>query len=159
VAKNLLFTDREATFLKELVKQKVEFMIVGLAAAALQGAPVVTQDVDLWFKKIPTINLKRALSKVGGIYVPPMNLNPPVLAGDNLELFDIVMNMDGLETFAKEIKRAINIPLGKIKIKVLPLDRIIKSKKATNREKDRLVLPILQDAWKTLKGIAGKTKL
>ena len=46
MADSLIFGDREAEFLKELVRQKVEFMIVGLSAAALQGAPVVTQDID-----------------------------------------------------------------------------------------------------------------
>ena len=40
--KDLIFDDREAEFLRELVRQKVDFMIVGLSAAALQGAPVVT---------------------------------------------------------------------------------------------------------------------
>jgi hypothetical protein len=37
-----LLTDKEARFLQELVDEGVEFLVVGLAAAALQGAPVVT---------------------------------------------------------------------------------------------------------------------
>ena len=41
-------TERELRFLRELVRHNVRFLIVGLSAAALQGAPVVTQDVDLW---------------------------------------------------------------------------------------------------------------
>ena len=44
-----IFTENEIRFLRELVKNHVPFMIVGLSAAALQGAPVVTQDVDLSF--------------------------------------------------------------------------------------------------------------
>ncbi len=44
---NLIFTDEEAEFLRELVRQKVDFMIVGLSAAALQGAPVVTQEPEV----------------------------------------------------------------------------------------------------------------
>jgi hypothetical protein len=42
VAKKTIFTGKEISFLKELQKQGVEFMIVGAAAAALQGAPIVT---------------------------------------------------------------------------------------------------------------------
>ncbi len=42
-------TERELRLLRELVHHQVRFLIVGLSAAALQGAPVVTQDVDLWF--------------------------------------------------------------------------------------------------------------
>jgi hypothetical protein len=30
------------------LKRKAPFMVLGLSAATLQGAPVVTQDVDLW---------------------------------------------------------------------------------------------------------------
>ena len=45
--RSLIFTEKEGRFLKELAKNKVRFMIVGLSAAALQGAPVVTQDIDL----------------------------------------------------------------------------------------------------------------
>jgi hypothetical protein len=63
VDKNLIFGDKEATFLRELIRQKVDFMIVGLSAAALQGAPVVTQDVDLWFKDLSDPGIKKALKK------------------------------------------------------------------------------------------------
>lgn len=148
--KNNIFTDKEAAFLKELVKQGVDFMLVGLGAAALQGAPVVTQDIDLWFKNLSDPNLKKALKKVNGIYVPPIGMHPPTFAGDHLELFDIVLQMDGLDRFQKEEKRTIKIPLGKWKIKVLPLDRIIKSKEAAGREKDKMSLKVLKDTWKTL---------
>jgi hypothetical protein len=153
VPKNLIFTDKEAAFLKELVKQKVSFMIVGLSAAALQGAPVVTQDVDLWFKKLGDPKILKALKKMGGSYLPPFQLNPPMFIGKNVELFDIVMNMDGLEDFSKEIKNSIEIPLGNFKVKVLSLERIIKSKEAAQRPKDTLSLPVLKDTLLTLSKI------
>jgi hypothetical protein len=38
----------ELRFLRALLRRKVNFMVAGLSAAALQGVPVVTQDVDLW---------------------------------------------------------------------------------------------------------------
>ena len=148
--KNIIFTDKEAAFLKELSKQGVDFMLVGLSAAALQGAPVVTQDIDLWFKNLSDPKIKKALKKVGGIYVPQRDIHPPTFAGEHLELFDIVLNMDGLESFSKEAKRTVEIPLGRRKIKVLSLDRIIKSKETANREKDRLSLKVLKDTWDTL---------
>ena len=69
--KNLIFGDKEATFLRELIRQKVDFMIVGLSAAALQGAPVVTQDVDLWFKDLTDPGIKQALKKVGRCLCSP----------------------------------------------------------------------------------------
>ena len=54
-----------------LLKRKVRFMVVGLSAATLQGAPVVTQDVDLWFENLGEQKISRALQEVGAAYVPP----------------------------------------------------------------------------------------
>lgn len=150
MADSSIFGDREIEFLKELVRQKVEFMIVGLSAAALQGAPVVTQDIDLWFRKLPDPGLERALKKVRGAYVPPTARNAPMLAGKGIELFDIVLAMDGLGEFDEEKKQAIKIPLGRTKVLVLNLERIIASKKAAGRGKDRLVLKVLSDALKAI---------
>ena len=144
--KPLIFTGRELAFLRELVKNNVPFMLVGLSAAALQGAPVVTQDIDLWFKNLNHPGIKKALRKVDGAYVPPLLLHPPMFAGEAVDLFDIVLTMDGLKSFATEYKKALDISLGRFKVKVLPLDRILASKKKANREKDRLTLPILRDA-------------
>jgi hypothetical protein len=146
----LIFGNREIEFLKELVRQKVDFMIVGLSAAALQGAPVVTQDIDLWFRKLPDPGIERALKKVHGIYVPPISGNPPMFAGKGVELFDIVTNMNGLDGFDKELENTIKISLGRTKILALKLERIIVSKKATGREKDKLVLKILSDVLKVI---------
>jgi hypothetical protein len=48
-----LFSDKEAALLEALVNEGVDFLVVGLAAAMLQGAPAVTQDVDLWVAEKP----------------------------------------------------------------------------------------------------------
>ena len=145
-----IFGDQEAEFLKELVREKVAFMIVGLSAAALQGAPVVTQDVDLWFRSLSDPGIERALKKVHGRYVPPTTQNPPMFAGDAVKLFDIVTTMDGLGEFDEEREHTIKLRLGRVKILVLKLERIIASKKAAGREKDKLVLKVLQDALKVI---------
>jgi hypothetical protein len=146
----LIFGDREIEFLKELVRQKVQFMIVGLSAAALQGAPVVTQDIDLWFRQLPDPRLEKALRKFRGSYVPPLSGNPPMFAGMGIELFDIVVSMHGLGSFDEEMDYTVKVQLGRVKVAVLRLDRIIASKKATGRDKDRLALKVLADAMKTI---------
>jgi hypothetical protein len=151
VAKNLIFTEKEALFLRELGRQNIEFIIVGLSAAALQGAPVVTQDVDLWFKDLNDPALKKVLKKVGAAYVPPSAHHPPMFAGDAVNLFDIVVHMHGLGSFEEEKKKALTIDLKNIKVLVLSLEQIIKSKKATGRQKDKIVLPVLKDALIAIK--------
>jgi hypothetical protein len=146
VAAPLPFLESELRLLCVLLKRKVRFMVVGLSAATLQGAPVVTQDVDLWFESLGEPKISRALQEVGAAYVPPGNFNPPMLAGVGAELFDIVLRMDGLGTFADEFKNCVEIPLGRQKLKVLSLERILASKIAANRAKDKLTIPVLRDA-------------
>ena len=141
-----IFTEKEQGFLRELVRERVEFMIVGLSAAALQGAPTVTQDIDLWFKDVADPKLRRALDRVGGVYVAPTASTPPMLAGQSVALFGIVLTMDGLNVFEEELSHTLEISIGRANVRVLSLERIIASKRAANRHKDRLVLPVLEAA-------------
>jgi predicted nucleotidyltransferase len=151
VAEPGLFSSAEARFLRALTDEGVEFLVVDLSAAALQGAPAVTQDVDLWFRDLTDPGIKKALRRVGGVYVASTGSTPPMFAGPAVALFDIVVTMHGLESFAKEAARAVTVALDGVRVKVLPLERIIASKKATNRPKDRAILPVLQDAAKTIR--------
>jgi len=146
VADTQPFSESERRLLRALLRHKVRFMIVGLSAATLQGAPVVTQDIDLWFENLGDVKMLRALREVGAGYAPPSAINPPMLAGAGSELFDIVLRMDGLGKFAEEINNCIEISLGRHRLKVLPLERVLASKLAANRPKDQLTIPVLRDA-------------
>ncbi len=75
-----------------------------------------------------------------------------------MELFDIVLRMDGLGTFADEVKNCVRVPLGRYRLNVLSLDRILASKVAANRAKDRLAIPVLRDALATLQSLKGGDK-
>jgi hypothetical protein len=145
----------ERRFLLALLRHDVRFMVVGLSAAALQGAPVVTQDVDLWFEDLGDPRLRQALREAGVAYVPPIGRNPPSLAGGGAELFDLVMHMHGLGPFASEVEGCIEVAIGKQRLKVLPLARVLESKRAANRPKDRLVIPVLEDALAVLQAASA----
>jgi hypothetical protein len=153
------FTDREAQFLEALVEEGVDFVIVGLAAAALQGAPAVTQDIDLWLRDPGDPRLLKALRRVGATYIPPTQDHPPLLAGGGAGLFDVVTHMHGLRAFALEARHALRVPLGSVEVPVLPLDRIIVSKRATNRPKDRAILPALEDALRVIESRRGRRRI
>ncbi len=150
MAERSIFTGKEISFLKELSKRHVEYMIVGAAAAALQGAPVVTQDIDLWFRDLADPGLRKAVAKVGGAIVPSIGLHPPTFAGGAVELFDIVLTMHGLGRFDEETKNSILVDLGGFHVRILALDRIIRSKETVGRPKDILTLPALKDALATI---------
>jgi len=151
------FSAREIAFLEALVTEGAEFLVVGLAAAALQGAPAVTQDVDLWFRSLPDQGLMRALAKVGASYLPPTASTPPLLAGAGTELFDVVVHMHGLESFEKEAGQAVLIRIDRVELPVLPLARIIVSKKATGRPKDLSILPALEDTLRARRHASGSS--
>ena len=94
-----MFSEAELAFLRELNRAQVEFLVVGLSAAALQGAPVVTQDVDLWFRDLSDPGIRKALRKVGGAYVAPTGSQPPMFAGRAVNLFEIAAAVRASERF------------------------------------------------------------
>jgi uncharacterized protein YfaA (DUF2138 family) len=83
--------------------------------------------------------------------VPSFGQNPPTFAGDAVKLFDIVLTMHGLMRFDEEKKNSFEVAMGTLRVSVLGLDRIIKSKETVRRPKDLLVLPVLRDTLKTLR--------
>lgn len=150
MAEGLPLSESELRLLESLLRHKIRFMVVGLSAAALQGAPVVTEDIDLWFDNLSDPKLMQALLKVGAAYIPPFGYNPPMLGGPGSEPFGIAIRMNGLDAFAVEWKRAVDVKVGRLWLKVLPLERVLASKRAANRPKDLRVIPVLQSTLRTL---------
>jgi hypothetical protein len=150
VAEVLPLSESELKLLRALVKHNVRFMIVGLSAAALQGAPVVTEDVDLWFEDLNDPKFVTALREVNAFYVPPFGVNSPMLAGEGTAPFDLVLSMSGLGRFSQEMENTILISVGSISLRVLSLERVLASKKAANRAKDIRVIPVLENTLHTL---------
>lgn len=148
MADSAFLSDKELAFLRYLREEKVRYMIVGLSAAALQGAPVVTQDIDLWFEDLNDKGIRAALRRAGGVYIPPTGTHPPMISGKGLDLFDIVLRLDGLGSFEQEFKYMEEVGIEDSLIPVLDLERILKSKTAAGREKDKLSLKVLRDSLK-----------
>jgi hypothetical protein len=73
-------------------------------------------------------------------------MQPPSLGGSLGDRFDVVLTMSGLEDFQTEYERSKDIELDGVALRVLPLERIIVSKRAANRAKDRAALPALEAA-------------
>jgi hypothetical protein len=143
-------SDEEAALITSLVSHHVRFMVVGMSAAILQNAPGVTQDVDLWFDVGQVDELSAACERVGATYY--WRANPPKIEGPGIDQVDVVWNCQGLGTFKREYAGAADVELAPgLTVKVLPLDRIIASKKAAGRLKDKAVLPMLREVVRTLK--------
>jgi hypothetical protein len=147
-------TEAEIAFLKELARRRVKFMVVGMSAAVLQGADLGTEDIDLWFQSLSDPGLDEAARVAGGIIA--WRASPPMITGRGLDGIDIVTRCDGLRDFDAEYAGAIDAEAFGVKVKVLPLRRVIASKKAANRLKDRAVLPALKAAVAAIRN--NKTK-
>ena len=141
----------ERAFLRALQSQGVPFMMVGIAAARLQGAPVVTEDIDLWFAEDTQSGIAAAAKEAGVIYIPGgIAMNPPTFGGRDVRV-DQVLTMSGLASFDEELANTIVREVNGIRLRILNLERIIASKRAANRVKDRAVLPALEAALVALR--------
>ena len=143
-----ILTDAERSFLRELQKRGVPFMLVGMSAALIQGARGATEDIDLWFADLADPSIGEAVRRVGGIWISgSFGMGPPRIGGDALsERFDVVAHMHGLASFDEEFTGAVFETIDGITLPLLPLARILASKRATNRPKDQAAIPALEDA-------------
>ncbi|MBD3869551.1 MAG: hypothetical protein IFK94_15635, partial [Acidobacteria bacterium] len=106
----------------------------------------------LWFKDLSDPRFQKVVRQVGAAYVAPGMNNPPLIVGEGVSLFDLVVHMHGLNSFDEEYAESLEIAiLNNVVLRVLPLSRIIASKRASDRDKDRAILPVLEDALRTIR--------
>jgi hypothetical protein len=143
-----ILTDAEQRLLRELEARGIRFLVVGMSAALLQGARGATEDIDLWFEDLGDFRIGEAVRAAGGIWVSgSFGLGPPRIGGDALgERFDVVAHMDGLGSFEQEYAGVRFELVDTLRLPVLPLRRILASKKAAGRVKDRLAVLAIEDA-------------
>src|SRR5262245_23951001 len=128
-------------FLKALHEQEIDFILIGAMAAIEQGAPLMTVDYDFWVR-LPERQYVRLLTIVqrqGGTIRAPTVYE----LRDGTQL-NAIFQPDGLRSFDSEWRISRWSELENVRVKILPLRRVIASKRAANREKDLAVIPILE---------------
>jgi hypothetical protein len=132
-----------------LARHRLEAVLIGNAAAALQGSPVTTIDLDFMFRKTPgnLRKLRRIADELDAIvmhpFYPASELYRVTRDRDGLQL-DFMAKVDGIRSFESLRSRATSARFGRHELKVAALEDIIRSKKAANRPQDRAVLPLLR---------------
>lgn len=127
----------------------LEVILVGNAAAALQGAPVTTLDFDFMFRKTPANlrKLKVLAQKLSGRilmpYYPSSDLYRLVVEESGIQL-DFMSRLHGIRSFESLRSRAAKATFGGHPLWVADLRDIIRSKETLGRPKDLAVLEILE---------------
>ena len=106
-----------------------------MSAAILQGVIVTTIDVDIWID-LPErqyIRLMNLVLKQGGTA-----LAKTLYALADGRLVNFLFTVHGVRDFNAEFQNAVDAKIEGEPVKVLPLERILQSKKTILRDKDRL---------------------
>lgn len=137
-------TPAERALLVALNRHRVRYLVIGLGAALIEGAPVATQDIDLWLERPDDERVRAAAREAGGFWISGFGMQPPAFGGVGLERLDVVLTAHGLDPFESEYSRSPAREIDGVPVRVLPLERVIVSKRSTNRPKDRAALPALE---------------
>lgn len=138
----------------------LEAVLIGNAAAALQGAPVTTMDLDFFYRD--TVPNRKKLSMVATLVGAKLTKPFPELSSMyrldyGLADFhvDFMAVAAGIKSLASLRSRAIPVAMGEASLLVGSLADVIQSKRAAGRPKDKAVLDVLE---KTLNEIKAQTE-
>jgi len=134
---------------RALEAARLEAVLVGGAAAALQGAPVTTLDFDFMFRLTPG-NLRKLKSVARALdavvlkpFYPASELFRVVNDAIGLQV-DFMAKLDGIRSVEALRARAATVTLSGAPLLVADLRDVVRSKRAANRPRDRAVLPVLE---------------
>jgi predicted nucleotidyltransferase len=151
-----------AEIARALKRAALDAVMIGNAAAALQGAPVTTVDFDFLFRENP-LNLRKikVVARTLGAtvmrpYYPAADLYR-VVRDDGLQV-DFMATIHGLRSFEGVRDRAATVEIDGLPIRVASLADIIKSKKAARRPRDLAVIDVLEKALEEEAGQKEKAR-
>jgi hypothetical protein len=129
------FTD----FLELLIKNKVEYLLVGGYSVILHGYIRSTGDMDLWVNKSQDnyLKIKKTYIEFGAPVFPENDFpeNEFNVWGIGVEPSKILTHIDGL-TFDESMKKCNFFKLEKINVPYINFNDLIKNKLSSGRFKD-----------------------
>lgn len=148
---------RFAEILRLLAVNDVEFVVVGMTAGILHGAPVTTIDLDVVHRRSPenVARLLRVLAELDAVYRhDPRQLRPQEshLIGPGHQLLttrygdlDCLGTIDEGRGYEELLPDTVEMRLadGRL-VHVLTLPKLIEAKERAGRPKDQAVLPVLR---------------
>lgn len=146
-----------AEILRLLAAEDVEFLVVGMTAGILHGAPVTTVDLDVVHRRTPenVARLLRVLARLDAVYRhDPRRLRPAeshLLSSGHQLLTTALGDLDCLGSidegrgYEQLLERTVPMKLlGGLSVRVLSLPALIEAKERSGRPKDLAALPVLR---------------
>lgn len=132
-----------------LAEARLEVILIGNSAAAIQGAPVTTVDFDFMFRPtaVNLAKLKKFATRMDAVILRPyypVSALYRVMNDDRGLQVDFMPTIHGVKSFNSLRSRAQKIEVGGHSIWIASLADIIASKRAAARPRDKAVLEILE---------------
>ena len=144
-----MLNDDYKEMLQLLLEEQVDFMIVGAYALGTHGYPRATGDIDIWVKPNNTNSTKlyKALARFGAplgqIQIDEFSTEGIIFQiGVIPRRIDLITKIDGV-TYEEADEDKIIVEIEDLKIPVISLEKFIRNKMATGREKDQLDIKAL----------------
>jgi hypothetical protein len=148
---------RSAEILRLLARKEVEFIVVGMTAGVLRGAPVTTVDLDIVHRRSPenVARLLGVLAELDAVYRhDPRKLRPNEshLLGPGHQLLttthgdlDCLGAIDQDKSYEDLLDQTTEMKLDEgLSVRVLALTALIEIKERLGRPKDLAVIPVLR---------------
>jgi hypothetical protein len=142
-----------STYLERIVralrKARLEAILIGNAAAAIQGAPVTTVDFDFLIRDTArsVAKIRSFARELGASAVMPYEPASRMVRVSSAEIqVDLLPRLYGVRSSFESLRsRSTTVRVGSETLLVASLEDVLKSKRAAGRKKDVAVLPILED--------------
>jgi hypothetical protein len=130
--------------LQLLLNHGVRFLLVGAYAMGAQGFPRATGDIDIWVEPSAE-NSTRVYRSMAAFGAPLHEIDENTFATPGIVFqigvaprrIDVITTISGVG-FAEAYDRSQIVEIEGLPIPVLSLDDLIRNKRATGRDKDRL---------------------
>ena len=126
-----------------------------MTAAILQGVMMNTLDTDIWVD-LPTrqyMRLWNVVRRLGGTA-----LSQTLYVLEDGKVVNFIFSVDGLRSFSAEYRNALTFKIEGLRVKVLPLERVLRSKKTIMRDKDLGQIPEIEKVLKATRKRRGEVK-
>ncbi len=141
--------------LQLLLEEQVDFILVGAYALGTHGYPRATGDIDIWVKP-DNLNSKKLFEALSRFGAPLDQIQSDDFSKEGVifqigvipRRIDIITKIDGV-AYEEADEDKIFVETEGLKIPVISLDKLIKNKMATDREKDKLDIKILKKISKS----------